>query len=69
MGLNRVGVSRRLFEDETEPVSEELCFLVLRIPNDEQSPGTQWFWVICTILSIIQNLREELYDETWGFWC
>jgi hypothetical protein len=29
---------------ETDPVSTTLCFLVFRIPNDGQSPGTQWMW-------------------------
>jgi hypothetical protein len=26
---------------ETDPVSEMLCFIVLRIPDDEQSPEPQ----------------------------
>jgi hypothetical protein len=29
---------------ETGPVSETLCFLVLRIPNGAQSPETRWFY-------------------------
>jgi hypothetical protein len=28
---------------ETDPVSETLCFLVFRIPDEEQIPETQYF--------------------------
>jgi hypothetical protein len=34
---NRVGASL-----ETDPVSETLCFLVFRTPDDWQSPETQY---------------------------
>jgi hypothetical protein len=37
---------------ETGPVSEMLRFLILRIPDDGRSPGTQQFWVLYTILRI-----------------
>jgi hypothetical protein len=30
-------------EMETDPVSETLCFLVFRIPEDGQSPKIQYF--------------------------
>jgi hypothetical protein len=36
-GPNRVGVSPHV-RTETDPVSETLCFLVYRIPDDGQSP-------------------------------
>jgi hypothetical protein len=29
------------FRTETDPVSETLCYLVFRIPDDAQSPKTQ----------------------------
>jgi hypothetical protein len=29
---------------ETDLVSETLCFLVFRIPDDGHSPKTQWLW-------------------------
>jgi hypothetical protein len=34
---------------ETDPVSETMCFLVFRIPDDGRSPQTQYFWVLYTI--------------------
>jgi hypothetical protein len=40
--LNRVGVaSPPHLWTETDPVSETLCFLVSRIPNDGQSTNSQ----------------------------
>jgi hypothetical protein len=42
---------------ETDPVSETLCFLVFRVPDDGQSPHTQWFWVLYTIIRTLQNLQ------------
>jgi hypothetical protein len=46
---------------ETDPVSEMLCFLVFRIPDDGQSPGTSAILrtvgtvvtYICSVLSLI----------------
>jgi hypothetical protein len=29
---------------QTDPVSETMCFLVLRIPDDRRSPETQRYW-------------------------
>jgi hypothetical protein len=44
-GPKRVGVSSSPhLRTETSSVSETLCFLVFRIPDDGQSPETQWFW-------------------------
>jgi hypothetical protein len=40
-GPKRVGVFPPHLRTETDPVSETLCFLVSRIPNDGQSPKTQ----------------------------
>jgi hypothetical protein len=37
---NRVGVFAPHLRTETDPVSETLCFLVSRIPDDGQSPKT-----------------------------
>jgi hypothetical protein len=39
-GPNRVGVFPPHLRTETDPVSETLCFLVSRRPDDEQSPKT-----------------------------
>jgi hypothetical protein len=41
---------------ETDAVSEKLCFLVSRIPDDGQNPKTQRFWV--------DNL--SLWCPQWG---
>jgi hypothetical protein len=38
-GQNRVGVSTSHLRTETDTVSETLCFLVTRIPDDGQSPN------------------------------
>jgi hypothetical protein len=37
-GPNRVGVFRHHLRTETDPVSETLCSVVFRIPDDGQSP-------------------------------
>jgi hypothetical protein len=47
---------------ETVPVFETLCFLVIRIPDDVQSPDTQWFGVLYTAVS--ESFR--LYQGPWG---
>jgi hypothetical protein len=39
-GPNTVGVSPPHLRTETDPVSEMLCFLVFRIPDDGPSPKT-----------------------------
>jgi hypothetical protein len=44
-GPNRVDVSLRQPRTETDPISETLCFLALRLPDDGYSPKTQWFWI------------------------
>jgi hypothetical protein len=38
---NRVGVSLPDLRTDTDPVSETLCFLVFRIPDDGQGPKSQ----------------------------
>jgi hypothetical protein len=40
-GPNRIGVFPPHLTMERDPVSETLCFLVSRIPNDEKSPKAQ----------------------------
>jgi hypothetical protein len=42
--LQRADLNHWLHWTETDPVSETLCSLVFRIPDDELSPETQWFW-------------------------
>jgi hypothetical protein len=44
-GPNTKYVSSPHLRTETDPLSETLCFLVSRIPDDGQSPKTQQFWV------------------------
>jgi hypothetical protein len=34
------------------------CFLVPRIPDDGQSPKTQWFWVLYHIVRTLENLFD-----------
>jgi hypothetical protein len=43
-GPSRVGFYPSHLRTETDPVSETLCFLAYRIPDDGQSPETQWSW-------------------------
>jgi hypothetical protein len=38
-----------------------MCFVVFRIPDDGQSPETQWFWVLYTILRALQILLATVY--------
>jgi hypothetical protein len=59
-GPNRVCVSPPHLRTEIDPVSEALCFLVFRIPDDGRSPETQWFWVLYIIARIIQILIISL---------
>jgi hypothetical protein len=51
-GPNRLGVLPPPpgLRTETYPVSETLCSLVFRIPDDGQSPKTQQFRVLYTIV-------------------
>jgi hypothetical protein len=49
-GPNGVGVFAPHLRTETDPFSETSCFLVSRIPDDGQSPKTQEFWVLYTII-------------------
>jgi hypothetical protein len=54
-GPNRIGVSPTPhLRTETDPVSETVCFLVSRIPNDGQSPP-----VILSVIHHRQNPSES----------
>jgi hypothetical protein len=45
-GPNKAGVSPppSQLRTERDPVSETMCFLAFRFPDDGQSPESQWFW-------------------------
>jgi hypothetical protein len=45
---------------ETNPISETLCFLFFRIPDDDHSPKTQRFWVLYTIDRTLKIVNAEM---------
>jgi hypothetical protein len=45
---------------ETDPVSETLCFLVFKIPDDGQSPDAQWFRRILILLQLRNKPQKSL---------
>jgi hypothetical protein len=57
-GPNWVHVSRSHLRTETDPVSETLCFLVFSIPDEGQSPETQWFWAYRNISCLVARHSE-----------
>jgi hypothetical protein len=57
---NGAGISSPHLRTETDPVSENLCFLVFRNQDDGRSPKTQWFWVLYTTVRTLQILLERL---------
>jgi hypothetical protein len=44
---------------DTDPVSETLCFLVFRVPDDEQSPETLYFSTV-----LLFNRQQSQLGET-----
>jgi hypothetical protein len=50
------------FMTETDPVSGTLCFVVIRIPDDGQSPETQWSRVLNTVVSTLYILMIPSFD-------
>jgi hypothetical protein len=68
---NRGGVSPSHLRMETDPVSETSCSLVSRIPDEGQSPQTQQFWVLYTIVRTLYriNLLKTVLNSEWsGSW-
>jgi hypothetical protein len=61
---NKVGVSIPHLKKETDAVSETLCFLVVRISGNGQSPETQWFFWVLYI--IVRPFSNQYYNI--GFW-
>jgi hypothetical protein len=62
MGTNRVRVPFPSPEDVNRPFPKR-CFLVFKIPDDGQSPETQYFRELYTTVRILQfqNSRKECY--------
>jgi hypothetical protein len=44
------------------PISETLCFLVFRSPDDGQSPEIQQFWVLYTIVRLLQESNLKILN-------
>jgi hypothetical protein len=54
-GPNKIGVSSSHLKAETDPISETVCFLVFRIPDDGQSRETPVLLNLCLFI-FLHNL-------------